>query len=408
MGDTVIRPYSESDSLRSDRSASDRSRHRSKVRAAIRENIADIVSEEAIIGRSGDRILKVPIKGIKEYRFVFGDNTPGAATGDGQTAPGDVVGKAGEGRGQDGPGPAGDRPGTDYYETEITVDELVEVMFEDLELPELERRRLREVPAERLRKRKGYRRVGVRVHLDKKRTALARVRRKLARGHGGASAISQEPNANEERRRFPFHRDDIRYRRLVQDEALESNAVVLCLMDTSGSMDVMKKYLARSFFFLLYQFVRTRYQNVEVAFVAHHAQAREVTEQEFFHKGESGGTLISSAYRKALEIVDERYHPSLWNVYAFHCSDGDNWASDNEPALAAARELCQLCNLFGYGEIKPLNSRHYGSSMLDLFRGLTAPNFQAIRIERRADVWPGLRSLLAKERPVPPASRGAA
>ena len=400
MPGSLIRPYSESDAVRSDRSAGDRHRHRRKVRAAIRENIADIVAEEAIIGRSGDRVVKVPIRGIKEYRFVYGDNAPGAATGDGETQPGDVVGRSGEGAGEAGPGPAGDRPGSDYYETEITLEELVEVMFEDLELPDMERKRLKEIPADRQKKRKGFRRVGVRVHLDKKRTAMARVRRKVARSQ--SRRRDSEPKSGEPGpaagRRFPFHRDDIRYRRLVRDEALESNAVVICLMDTSGSMDVMKKYLARSFFFLLYQFVRAKYQNVEVAFVAHHARAREVTEGEFFHKGESGGTLISSAYEKALEIIDERYHPTLWNIYAFHCSDGDNWSSDNERALDSALALCRVSNLFGYGEIKPLNSRHYGSSMLDVFQQIDAANFQAIRMERKEDIWPGLREFLAKER----------
>ena len=106
-------------------------------------------------------------------------------------------------------------------------------------------------------------------------------------------------------------------------------------------MDTMKKYLARSFFFLLYQFLCTRYQNVEIVFIAHHTEAHEVTEEEFFHKGESGGTFISSGYNKALEIIDERYHPALWNVYAFHCSDGDNFDSDNAAALKAAQELTQ-------------------------------------------------------------------
>ena len=122
---------------------------------------------------------------------------------------------------------------------------------------------------------------------------------------------------------------------MVTDMRKESNAVVLCIMDTSGSMDTMKKYLARSFFFLLYQFIRTKYRNVEIVFIAHHTEANEVTEEEFFHKGESGGTFISSGYQKALEIIQARYHPSLWNVYAFHCSDGDNFDSDNPAALRA-------------------------------------------------------------------------
>ena len=174
--------------------------------------------------------------------------------------------------------------------------------------------------------------------------------------------------------------------------------MIFCIMDTSGSMDTMKKYLARSFFFLLYQFIRAKYQKVEIVFVAHHTEGKEVTEEEFFHKGESGGTFISSGYNKVLEIIAERYHPSLWNIYAFHCSDGDNFESDKPAALRAAKEICDVANLFGYGEIKPLGSRFYESSMLDVFRRLEAANFQAILIERKEDIWPMFKKLLQKER----------
>lgn len=393
---TVFRPYSASEALRSDRSAGDRQRHREKVREAIRHNIADIVAEEAIIGKSGERIIKVPIRGIKEYRFVYGDNTPRAAAGDGNAKPGQVIDQA-QGRGN-GAGQAGNQPGVDYYETDITVEELVGIMFEDLELPDLERKRMREIMVQHGTKRRGYRRVGVQVHLDKKRTARSRVRRQVAT-FGGRTADSAQ--------RFPFHRDDLRYRRRVPDVQAQSNAVVLCIMDTSGSMDTMKKYLARSFFFLLYHFVRTRYQNVEIVFIAHHSQAREVTEEEFFHKGESGGTLISSGYRKALEIVQDRYHPSLWNIYAFHCSDGDNFASDNADALKAAGELCEVCNLFGYGEIKPFRRHYSGGSMLDEFKVLNADHFHAVEIESKQDVWPSFKALLGKER-TPAVAEGAA
>lgn len=385
--ESIFRPFRSSDAERSDRAAGDRLRHRQKVRQAIRENIADILSEESIIGRDRDRIVKVPIRGVKEYRFVYGDNAPGVGQGNGASQPGQVVGRrAGDG-GE--PDRAGDRPGADYYETDVSLDELIEIMFEDLELPDLDRRRLRALPAERLSKRKGYRAVGVRVRLDKRRTVLARAKRRLA-------ARQNRPEAGEER--FPFHEDDLRFRHLVTDVEEESNAVVLCLMDTSGSMDTMKKYLARSFFFLLYQFIRSRYRNVEVVFIAHHTEAREVTEEEFFHKGESGGTFVSSAYRRALEIVAERYHPALWNIYAFHCSDGDNFDSDNEAALRAARELAEVCNLFGYGEIKPDHSSRYEGSLLDLFRRLEADNFLSVLIERKEEVWPAFRALLARDR----------
>lgn len=387
---TVFRPYSHSDALRSDRSAGDRLRHRQKVRQAIRENVADIIAEESIIGQGRDKIIKVPIQGIKEYRFVYGDNAPGVGMGEGSSQPGQVIGKA-AGRGRAG-SRGGDQPGVDYYETDVTLEELVEIMFEDLQLPDMERKKLREVLADRTSKRKGYRRVGVRVHMDKRRTAIARVRRRVASGRA--------PLVDAERERFPFHRDDIRFRRLRQDIKPQSNAVVLCIMDTSGSMDTVKKYLARSFFFLLYQFVRARYSNVGVVFIAHHTRAREVTEEEFFHKGESGGTYISSGYLKALEIIQARYHPTLWNIYAFHCSDGDNFPNDNTAALNAARELCEIANLLGYGEIKPLSSSHYEDSMLQLFKSLGTSNFHSMLIERKEDIWPSFKAFLAREKPV--------
>lgn len=397
MSDAIFRPYAPSDAERSDRSAGDRARHRLKVRESIRENIADIIAEESIIGQNRDRIIKVPIRGIREYRFVYGDNTPGVGQGNGDSESGQIVGKArGQGSGED---KAGDQPGADYYETDVTLEELIDIMFEDLELPDLERKALRQIEAFRMSKRKGYRSVGIRIRLDKRRTARERARRRMAAiQHRGQDAFGSPAAAGAGPRRFPFHDDDLVYRHMITDTRKESNAVVLCLMDTSGSMDTMKKYLARSFFFLLYQFICTKYRNVEIAFIAHHTEAKEVTEEEFFHKGESGGTFISSAYVKALEIIQARYHPSLWNVYAFHCSDGDNFDSDNPQALKAARELTDLCNLFGYGEIKPLGSRYYESSMLNIFRRLDADNFQTVLIERKEDIWPSFKAFLGKDR----------
>jgi uncharacterized protein len=412
--DSIFRDYKPAEAERSDRSAGDRLRHRQKVRESIRENIADIIAEESIIGKNKDRVIKVPLRGIKEYRFIYGENAPGAGQGQGDTRPGQVVGKVGK-DGKGGEGQAGDRPGIDYYETDVTLDELIEIMFEDLELPNLERRALRQIPSDRSFKRKGYRHVGIRIRLDKRRTARQRVMRMLAaRGRREAAEALELAKAAEleadtdlegaedeeetPERRFPFHQDDLRYRHVETDTKEESNAVVMCIMDTSGSMDTMKKYLARSFFFMLYQFIATRYRNVEIVFIAHHTEAREVTEEEFFHKGEAGGTFISSGYLKALEIINERYHPSLWNIYAFHCSDGDNFDSDNPAALKSAKELSDLCNLFGYGEIKPLGSRYYESSMLNVFRRLEAPNFHSVLIERKEDIWPSFKAFLAKDR----------
>jgi sporulation protein YhbH len=389
MWDTIFRPYSSSDAQHSDRSAGDRLRHREKVRQSIRENIADIIAEESIIGRNRDRIIKVPIRGIKEYRFIHGDNAGGVAQGgQGELEPGDVI-EDGQDQGRKGEGKAGNQPGVDYYETDVTLEELINIMFEDLELPDLERKKLREMEAERQTRRKGYRTVGIRIRLDRRRTVKEKLRRRFA-VHGSLGEGADK--------RFPFHENDLVYRHVTTDIKKESNAVVLCMMDTSGSMDTMKKYLARSFFFLLCQFVSTKYRNVEIVFIAHHTQATEVTEEEFFSKGESGGTLISSAYERALEVIAARYHPSLWNIYAFHCSDGDNFEADNDTALRRAQELCEACNLFGYGEIKPHGHYAYESSMMTFFRKLVASNFMTIRIERKEDVYPCFRTFLSKDR----------
>jgi len=393
---TVFQPYNPGDALGADRSSGDRQRHRRKVRAAIRDNIADLISEQSIIGQSKDKVIKIPLRGIKEYRFVYGQNNPRAAQGGGDSKVGDQVGEAGDEKGDKaGPGEAGDRPGIDYYETDVSLGELIEIMFEDLELPDMERKALREVVAERTSKPKGHKHTGAPVQLDRRKTARTRIRRRLAMGRSGPAAAAALEAAGEER--FPFHREDMRYRRRRPDPQRQSSAVVFCIMDTSGSMDRMKKYLARSFFFLLYQFVRTRYEAVEVAFIAHDSQARKVSEDDFFHKGASGGTLISSGYALTLETIREFYDPEVWNIYAFHCSDGDNFSSDNEAAIKAAGELCELCNLFGYGEIKPAGSYYAGSSMIKTFEEIKAKNFATIKIASREDILPGFKSFLSRE-----------
>ncbi|TFH20103.1 MAG: DUF444 family protein [Myxococcales bacterium] len=376
-----------------DRSASDRFRHREKVRSSIRDNIADIIAEESIIGRSGDRVVKVPIRGLKEYRFVYGDNSNQVGEGaSDEVQRGDVVGqKPKPGRGK--PGEAGEEAGVDYYETDVTLDELINIMFEDLDLPNLERKQMDSIESLRQTKRKGYRRVGLRVRLDRRRTVREKIKRSKAverRRKIVAPEIAEE--------RVPFEQGDLRYKHRTTEVHRESNAVVLCIMDTSGSMDTAKKYLARSFFFLLFQFVSRRYENVEVVFIAHDIEAHEVGEEEFFSKGESGGTFVSSGYRKALDVISDRYHPDLWNIYAFHCSDGDNFGSDTPNALTAARELCEVANLFGYGEIKPRGAGYYGSSLLETFRKVDADNFQTVLIERKEDVWPSFKAFLNRDR----------
>jgi sporulation protein YhbH len=376
----------------SDRSQWDRKRHRHLVEEAIKKNMGGIIADESIIGQSQNKKFKIPVKGIKEYQFVYGSNNGGAGSGTGGEKRGQVVGQAGgqqPGSGGAG-GEAGNEPGEDIFETEITLEELVQYLFEDLQLPDMERKKFAVVESERKCKRSGYQKKGIPPRLAKKRSVMEKLKRTQSALRGGEDGCQTGE-------RVPFIEDDLRYRRVKEDIRRHSNAVVICIMDTSGSMDQTRKYLARSFYFLLYQFVRYKYEHVEVVFVAHTTEAKEVDEQHFFHKGESGGTFISSGYAKALEIIEQRYNPSVWNIYAFHCSDGDNWDEDNERAVALAGELCAVCNLFGYGEVAVSSSWSSGTMRRQFQEHIKADNFVMASIASKEDVWPAFKRILEKE-----------
>lgn len=374
-----------------DRSAEDRRRHRQLVEDSIKKNIGNIIAEESIIGKSRDKIIKIPIRGLKEYQFIYGENHPGVAPGTGDEKRGD---RFKGGAGSSGPGigdGAGSAEGEDYYETDITLEDLIQYLFEDLELPHMERKKFSYIETEKTNKRWGIQRKGIPPRLSKKRSMQERIKRQkmVARAY-------REMDMDIENERFPFREEDLRYHRIKEELRPQSNAVVMCLMDNSGSMYQNKKYLARSFFFLLYQFIKYRYVNVELVFINHTTTAKEVNEDDFFHRGESGGTYISSAYEKALEIIRERYSPEVWNIYAFHCSDGDNWQEDIPNAITKANELCSQCNLFGYGEIRLQVGSYYTSdTMLEKFKtGITADNFVAVPIDSKEDIWPAFKKLL--------------
>ncbi len=385
---TIFRDY---DRGGSDRSAEDRRRHRQLVEDSIKKNIGSIIAEESIIGKSKDKVIKVPIRGIKEYQFIYGENRPGVVAGTGQEKRGDRW----EQQASQGPGKsdgAGTDEGEDYYETDITLEDLVQYLFEDLELPNMQRKKFSYIETDRTTKRWGIQRKGIPPRLSKKRSMQEKIKRQKS-----MERSYREMDMEMETERFPFREEDLRYQRVKDELRPQSNAVVMCLLDNSGSMYQTKKYLARSFFFLLYQFVKYRYVNVELVFINHTTTAVEVNEDDFFHRGEAGGTFISSAYEKALEVIRERYNPEIWNIYAFHCSDGDNWSADTPRAIATAKELCSLCNLFGYGEINSTENQFYrpASTMLTAFGiHIKADNFVAVSIEDKEDIWPAFKRLL--------------
>jgi sporulation protein YhbH len=199
----------------------------------------------------------------------------------------------------------------------------------------------------------------------------------------------------------PFKKEDLRFKSWEEEVHYESNAVVLALMDVSGSMGEFKKYIARSFFFWMVRFLRTKYDQVKIIFISHHTEAKEVTEEAFFTQGESGGTVVSSAYKLALDIIAERFPPREWNVYPFHFSDGDNYYSDNEEAVRLADFLIDTCNLFGYGEIGEEGAGSYRRSsgaLLSIFndRLKNKDRFIGVRIDDKEDVYPALKQFFGK------------
>ncbi len=373
-----------------DRAVEDRRRHRQLVEKSIKENLGDILSEESIIGQGKDKKIKIPIKGLKEYEFIFGKNKSGVGSGDGTEKRGQVIGKEkakGEGKGSSG---AGEDEGEDIYETEITLEDALNYLLEDLELPELDKKKFSEILTENSVKRAGYQKHGIQPRLAKKRTVVEKIKREQ-----GKSKALMESSQEEKNERLPFKNEDLRYHRVKQVLKRESNAAILCVMDVSGSMDTTKKYLARSFFFILSQFIRSKYTNVEVEFIAHTTVAQEVNEDDFFHKVESGGTYISSGLNKALEIIDKRYNPEYWNVYVFYVSDGDNWQEDNEKAIKAAKAICEVSNLFGYVE---LMNKYYTASMKSIFeKGVFNKNFIPVEVKQKQDLWKSLKYMLKKE-----------
>lgn len=368
-----------------DRSASDRRRHKEKIDKAIKEGIYDIVADESIIGQDGKKKIRIPVRGIKEYKFVYGDNgnkkvgsAPGKSVKRGQ--------KVGSKPEQQASGDrAGDEQGEEYYDVEITLEELAHYLFDNLELPELEKKRFKKLLTEKP-KRKGYRSWGIRPRLDKKETVKKMLRRKNA---------SKRAGTLEEDESFPFNEKDLRYKHIKNKPRYHSNAVIFFIMDISGSMTQNKKYLARSFFFLLYHFIRSRYENTELVFVAHDTQAYEVSEDQFFRRGSGGGTIVSSAVEMVSDIISRRFHPDSWNVYVFQCSDGDNWPSDNVKLVNLLTSLKEKTQLYGYCEVTPQESNLNWTKESTLAHDLTFlkdSSFRISFISTPQDVWPAFNT----------------
>jgi len=395
-----------------DRSAADRARHKKKIEKAIKEGIKDVVAEESIIGQNGKKKIKIPVKGLKEFRFIYGDNDQNKQVG----SAGDKEIKKGQGLSQRRKQNKGSKPGKsgkpgkesgeEYYEVEVTLEELADYLFADLELPELEKKKFKFITDEKW-KRKGYRSKGIRPRLSKKETLKKRIRRRKAAERVG----SYNPDSGE---RFPFHESDLKYKHMKVVKEESNMAVIFFLMDVSGSMTKEKKYLARSYYFLLYQFLRHKYENVEVVFISHTTEAKEVLEDDFFKVGSTGGTMISSAFELTDTIIEKRFHPSNWNIYVFYSGDGENWPQDNKKAISLIEKTKNISRMTVYAEIDPYwtppERLNIGAHLAQLigdtsFKALwgildrfVGKHFKKVRITDSKDIWPAFNRIFGGEK----------
>jgi sporulation protein YhbH len=355
----------------------DQARHQQKVRDAIKKNLPDLVSEENIVMSDGRQIIKIPIRSLDEYHFVFNTNKKKhVGQGDGDSQVGDVIGVDPTPAGGKGDG-AGTEPGDDVVEAEISIAELETMLFEELELPYLKRKEKEQIEVKEVRF-TDVRRKGIMSNIDKKRTILENLRRNSRDGRAEIGGITP---------------DDLRFKTWEEIIKPQNNAVIIAMMDTSGSMGSFEKYCARSFFFWMTRFLRRQYEKVDIVFIAHHTEAKEVTEEEFFTRGESGGTICSSAYVKALEIIDSRYPPMMYNIYPFHFSDGDNLTSDNERCVRLIKELLERSNIFGYGEVNQYNR---SSTLMSAYKHLEHQQFLYYVIKEKAEIYQALKTFFRK------------
>ncbi|OOF31831.1 YeaH/YhbH family protein [Salinivibrio proteolyticus] len=408
------------------KSTVNRQRFLRRHKRQIKESIADAVNNRSITDVESGEDISIPSRDIREPTFHQGKGGQRDAVhpGNDQFSPGDRIARppGGEGGGGAGDGQASpDGEGQDDFVFQISKDEYLDLLFEDLELPNLKKNQMQKM-VEYKTHRAGYTSNGVPSNIAivrslqnslARRTAMsASKRRELAELEEALESLRHsEPAQPLEMKRLeeeiaalkskiaavPFiDTFDLRYKNYEKRPQPSSQAVMFCLMDVSGSMDQATKDIAKRFYILLYLFLTRTYKNVEVVFIRHHTQAKEVDEHEFFYSQETGGTIVSSALRLMDEIIKDRYNPTEWNVYAAQASDGDNWADDSP----GCRELLQknllpVSRYYAYIEI----TRRAHQTLWREYEALAEShdNFAMQNIRSAEDIFPVFRELFKRQ-----------
>src|ERR1700761_3618871 len=367
--------------------------------------------------------VSIPLDGVHEPRFrTEGGTRDRVLPGNKKFIEGDVLPRpnGGGGRGAQ----AGEGDSEDDFRFVLSRDEFVDLFLDDLELPDLAKRKLAEVESEGIH-RAGYATSGSPANISVSRTVSRAMARRVALRRPRPEAIAEleaelaeckddarraELTAQIEAlkakaRRIPFIDPlDIRYRRFESVPKPVAQAVMFCLMDVSGSMTEHMKDLAKRFYMLLYVFLKRRYRHVEIVFIRHTDRAEEVDEDTFFHGPASGGTLVSSALQAMHDIVRSRFRPSDWNIYAAQASDGDNSGSDGEVAGRLLTEMIlPVCQFFAYLEVGESGGHTFDlsdSSLWSLYQRLRADGapLSMRKVSDRSEIFPVFQDLFHRRR----------
>lgn len=314
----------------------DQNRFRDIVKGKIKEDFKKYVSQGEMIGKRENEFVKIPLPQIDIPTFRYGPKQEGGV-GQGQGQPGDAVGEPGEGQGQ-----AGDQPGEHMLEVDLSMDELAEILGEKLQLPNIQPKGIKNIDSEKTRY-SGLAPVGP----EGLRHFKSSYKRALKRYVSSGTYNAEEPVI------VPIRRD-LQYRTFKKVIQPQTRAVVIYMMDVSGSMGDEQKEIVRLESFWINTWLKKHYKGLETRFIIHDAAAKEVDEDTFFKTSESGGTLISSAYKLCQQIIETDYPPSEWNIYPFHFSDGDNWSGEDTRLCVKLLQEFFLpsCNVFSYGQVE--------------------------------------------------------
>ncbi|MGB0454231.1 MAG: DUF444 family protein, partial [Bacteriovoracaceae bacterium] len=267
--------------------------------------------------------------------------------GQGEGNQGDPVdGQPGQ-PGEPGQGEAGEGEGNKELEVDLSLDELASILGEELELPKIEPKGSKSLEVQSSK----YSTIGT-TGPDSlkhyKRSYKEALKRQVATG----TYDEKNPVI------IPI-RSDMRFRSSNVTIEHENSAVVIYMMDVSGSMGDEQKEIVRTESFWINLWLKSQYKDIDIRYIIHDATAKEVDEQTFFRTRESGGTLISSAFKLCKDIIESDYNSSEWNIYPFHFSDGDNWSSDDTKLCLDLLDdfIIPNSNVFCYGQVES----RYGS-----------------------------------------------